>query len=178
MKHQRISEFAASINVSHTAIRKAINRGRIPPDLVRTKELTSGRKVTLIINPVAARAAFLATHRDITGALDEALGANHVVADSVGTLASDSRSVWNADDVAQMVHEEYEFARKILMAIPARVAEPVAACADAGQVRTILEDAIRDALTDLTSDIDQFYASDISGIEPGTSASIDEEIRS
>lgn len=160
MKHQRISEFAASIDVSHTAIRKAINNGRIPADLVRTKELPSGRKVTIIINPVAARAAFLATYRD-----------QLEVADSAENQASGSRSVWDADEVTQMVHEEYLFARKVLMAIPAKLAAPAAACTDAGQIQANFENAIRDALDDLTSDIDQYYAADASDIEPDASAS-------
>lgn len=61
MKHKRITEFAASIGVSHTAVRKAIDTGRIPADLIGMKELRGGRKVTIIINPVAARAAYAGT---------------------------------------------------------------------------------------------------------------------
>lgn len=172
MKHQRITEFAASIGVSHTAVRKAINSGRIPADFVRTKELRTGRKVTVIIKPVAARDAFMGnTYRDIT---DSDTPADDY--DSAGDIpASVSPRTWDADEVTQMVHEEYFFARTILMAIPASVAESLAACTDAEQIQTILEGTIKDALDDLTSDIDQFYASDIcdiSDIEPETSTPI------
>jgi phage terminase Nu1 subunit (DNA packaging protein) len=59
MKHKRISEFAESIGVSHTAVRRAIDTGRIPASLIGHKQLSTGRKVTIITNPAAARSAFL-----------------------------------------------------------------------------------------------------------------------
>lgn len=58
MKHKRITEFAASIGVSHTAVRKAIDTGRIPADLIGTKKLPGGRVVTVIVNPLKARMAY------------------------------------------------------------------------------------------------------------------------
>jgi phage terminase Nu1 subunit (DNA packaging protein) len=68
MKHKRISEFAKSIGVSHTAIAKAIAAGRIPESLVETKQLPSGRQVKFITNPVAARSAFLGDDFEVEAA--------------------------------------------------------------------------------------------------------------
>lgn len=186
-----LAEFARRLGISAEGVRKAIKSGRIPEHMVGSRELLTGRRVPCILDVDGALAAFAANtdpaYRHITNA--RAGG----VADSAGDIPSSgvSRQMWEhyralrarvdfveqaeslaaATDVAQVIFEEYEFTRKVLMTIPAKVAESVAASADAKQIRTILEDAIRDALDDLTSDIDEFYESDISGIEPNTSTS-------
>ena len=98
------------------------------------------------------------------------------VADSAGnTPAAVSRRTWDADEIIEMIDDEYLFVRKVLMAIPAKVAESLAASADAKQIQTILEGAIGDALDDLTSDIDLAYADDTSDIELDEPTALTEE---
>lgn len=183
-----LAEFARRLGISAEGVRKAIKSGRIPEHMVGQRELLTGRRVPCILDVDGALAAFAANtdpgYRHVTSPNARV----DTVDDFSGDIPSSgfSRRMWEhyralrarvdfmekaetlapAGDVAQLIHEEYEYTRKILMAIPATVAESVAACADSKQIRVILEDAIRDALDDLTSDIDDFYAADIS--EPDT----------
>lgn len=156
MKHKRIDDFAALIGVSGTAVRKAIKTGRIPPEVLGHRRLRSGRIVTVIANTAGARSAFCGETAE---------------PQFQHTTAQLKRPLWNADEITLMVWDEYLFVRKVLMAVPARVAESVAACTDTREIQEIFEGAIRDALDDLTSDIDQFYADDNPDLEPDASAS-------
>jgi hypothetical protein len=58
-KKLSLSEFAKKIGVSRPAVVKAISSGRIPRELVGETELSTGRRVPVIIDPVRARSAFL-----------------------------------------------------------------------------------------------------------------------
>src|SRR5688500_11144671 len=53
-----LREFGRLVGVSGEAVRKAIKTGRIPAHLVGEVELSSGRKVPIISDVAAARAAF------------------------------------------------------------------------------------------------------------------------
>src|SRR5687768_15846925 len=58
-KKLSLSDFAKKVGVSRPAVAKAISSGRIPAELVGETELSTGRRVPIILDPVAARAAFL-----------------------------------------------------------------------------------------------------------------------
>lgn len=183
-----LSKFAKKLGVSRSAVAKAIEVRRIPASLVGELELSTGRRVPAILDPVAAAREFrgeggleliVSNHYPATHgptAAESHTTDGPAVADWAGnTPAGVSRRTWDADEITQMVWEEYDFARDALMAIPASVAESLAACADAKQIQTILEGAIQDALDDRTADIDLYYSDDISDIEIDEPTALTEE---
>jgi phage terminase Nu1 subunit (DNA packaging protein) len=101
MKHQRISEFAEAVGVSHTAIRKAIDSGRIPSEFIASRESRTGRAITVITNPPAARAAYLGS--EVSSPPNDSRAA---VGDSVPDI-SRSRAVSEAYK-AKMAQLEFE----------------------------------------------------------------------
>ncbi|MFM2092861.1 MAG: Enterobacter phage Arya [Planctomycetota bacterium] len=67
-------------------------------------------------------------------------------------LAERLRTVIKVDDVAATVREEYQVVRQLLLSIPGRLAQELAAEADAAAVERALRDAIAEALEELSAD--------------------------
>jgi terminase small subunit / prophage DNA-packing protein len=67
-------------------------------------------------------------------------------------LAEKLRTVIKVDDVAATVREEYQVVRQLMLSIPGRLAQELAAEADASVVERMLKDAIAEALEELTAD--------------------------